>query len=243
MLAGLVLVLFSTGVVKAWQSAPSADGASDANAIPSNTNVAQPLQNHEAKRLFGLVPNYRTSETLHPYAPISTKQKFLLATQDSFDRGTILLAAGFAGLGQINNSEASYGQGVEGYAKYFAASYANFVIGNYLTEGVFPSLLHQDPRYFRMGCCGWKRLGYAMGQIFWTHTDAGKGQFNFSEIGGNATAVAISNAYYRDDRTAANALSALGTQLGVDTGANILKEFWPEIDRALSRKHRTESAH
>jgi len=68
-----------------------------------------------------------------------------------------------------------------------------------------------------------------MGQIFWTHTDSGGTQFNFSEVIGNSTAVAISNAYYSDNRTASDAISKLGTQLGVDMAANILKEFWPDI--------------
>jgi hypothetical protein len=50
--------------------------------------------------------------------------------------------------------------------------------------------------------------------------------------------VAISTAYYPDNRTATNAVSKLGVQLAVDMAANILKEFWPDINRKLSRKHR-----
>jgi hypothetical protein len=217
------------------QSDPAADPAVD-------TNVAQAARQRQARRVFGIIPNYRTSETLHPYVPISAKEKFHLATQDSFDRGTILLAAAFAGGDQITDSEKSYGQGVEGYAKYWGAEYATFIVGNYLTEGVFPTVLHQDPRYFRLACCGWKRLGYAVGQIFWTHSDTGRGQFNFSEVGGNAAAVGISEIYYRDDRNAANFASGLATQLGVDMAVNVLKEFWPDIDRSLSR-HREERMH
>lgn len=203
---------------------------------PAATNVAQPVHTSEAKRLFGIIPNYRTSETLHPYTPISGKQKFHLAAQDSFDRGTMLLAAAFAGIDQITNSEKSYGQGVEGYAKYWGSEYGTFVIGNYMTEGVLPTLLHQDPRYFRMGCCGWKRVGYALGQIVWTHSDSGRGQFNYSEIGGNSIAVGISTAWSRDERTGGDFASALATQLGVDAAVNVLKEFWPDIDHALSRR-------
>jgi hypothetical protein len=216
-----------------------AQSDSAAEITPADNNVAHPMQRTEAKRLFGIVPNYRTSDTLHPYVPISAKQKFHLAAEDSFDRGTVILAAAFAGGDQISDSDKSYGQGAEGYAKYFAASYATFVIGNYLTEGIFPAVLHQDPRYFRLGCCGWKRLGYAMGQIFWTHTDRGTGQVNFSELGGNAVAVAISDIYYPDDRAAGEFVSGWATQIGVDMGVNILKEFWPEINRKLSRRHET----
>jgi hypothetical protein len=110
-----------------------------------------------------------------------------------------------------------------------------------MTEAIYPVILRQDPRYFRRGTGGaWSRLGYAAGQIFWTHTDSGHTQFNFSEVVGNSTAVAISNAYYPNNRTASDAASRLGVQLGVDVAANILKEFWPDINRKVSRKHRSE---
>src|SRR5260370_29445665 len=106
-----------------------------------------------------------------------------------------------------------------------------------MTEAVFPTLLHQAPRYFRRGSGGgWSRLGYAMGQIVWTHRDSGGTQFNYSEVVGNSSAVAISNAYYTDNRTAANAVSKLSVQLGVDMASNILKEFWPDLERKFTRK-------
>jgi hypothetical protein len=112
-----------------------------------------------------------------------------------------------------------------------------------MTEAVFPTLLHQDPRYFRRGIgSGWSRLGYAMGQIFWTHRDSGGTQFNYSEIIGNSTAVAISNAYYVDNRTATDAASKLGVQLGFDMASNILKEFWPDLERKFRRKHSQDSS-
>jgi hypothetical protein len=193
----------------------------------------------ESKRLFGIVPNYRTSPSLVNYTPLTPAEKFKIASQDAFDRGTVVLAAAFAGQGQLTNSNPSFGQGGAGYGRYFGTSYADYVIGDYMTEGIYPTLLHQDPRYFRRGTgSGMARLGYAAGQIFWTHKDSGGTQFNYSEICGNATAVAISNAYYSDNRTASDAVSRLGTQIGVDMASNILKEFWPDITRKFSRKHR-----
>jgi hypothetical protein len=106
-----------------------------------------------------------------------------------------------------------------------------------MTEGVFPVLLHQDPRYFRKGQgSGWSRLGYASGQIFWTHTDSGGTEFNYSEIVGNSAAVAISNSYYADNRTAHDAADKLGVQIGVDMASNILKEFWPDLQRKFRRR-------
>jgi hypothetical protein len=198
----------------------------------------QPAAQTEDKRLFWLIPNYRTAPTIKEFERITPKEKFKIASQDAFDRGTVALAAAFGGLGQINNSNRSFGQGAAGYGRYFGTAYGDLLIGDYMTEGVFPSLLHQDPRYFRKGTGGWSRLGYAMGQIFWTHTDRGTGQFNYSEILGNSAAAAISEAYYSDNRTASNAVSKLGSQIAVDMASNVLKEFWPEISRKLPGKHR-----
>jgi hypothetical protein len=213
---------------------PSQPGVAQSKESPPQTDPPQ----GESKRILGIIPNYRTSPSLQNYEPLSSGEKFKIASQDSFDRGTVVLAGLFAGEGQLTNANKSFGQGAAGYGRYFGTSYADFVIGDYMTEGVFPTLLHQDPRYFRRGTgSGWSRLGYAVGQIFWTHADSGRSQFNYSEIIGNSTAVAISNAYYSDNRTAADAVSKLGMQLGVDMAANVLKEFWPELQRKLRRNH------
>ena len=193
----------------------------------------------ESKRIFGIIPNNRTSPSLKNYRPLSARQKFAIAEQDSFDRGTVVLAALFAADAQITNANPSFGQGVKGYARNFGTGYADFVIGNYMSEAVFPTLLHQDPRYFRRSVGSkWSRLGYSMGQIFWTHKDAGGTQFNYSEILGNSAAVAISQAYYPDNRTAGEAMQKLGVQIGVDMASNVLKEFWPDVSRRFSKKRR-----
>jgi hypothetical protein len=198
----------------------------------SNSGDEQP------KRILGIVPNYRTFPSLTNYEPIAAKAKFVIATQDSFDRGTVILAALFAGEGQLTNSNRSFGQGGAGYGRYFGASYGDFVIGNYMTEAVYPSILHQDPRYFRRGTGStWSRLLYAIGQTFWIHSDSGRMHFNYSEVLGNATSVAISNAYYVDNRDAGDAITKFGTQVGVDMAANVLKEFSADLNRKFFRKH------
>ena len=125
--------------------------------------------------------------------------------------------------------------------RYFGSSYGDLGIGDYMTEAVFPTLLYQDPRYFRRGNgSGRSRLAYAVGQIFWTHRDSGGTQFNYSEIVGNSAAVAISNAYYADNRTAGKSVSKLGFQIGIDMCGNILKEFWPDLQRKFRRNRHAD---
>ena len=220
----LALVTLLSGFTPAYGQ----QGGAASNAVP------------EAKRIFWIIPNFRTSPLLTPYQPIGAREKFHIATLDSFDRGTIALGALFGAEAQLTKANPSFGQGVPGYARYFATSYAGYVIGDYMTEAIFPVILHQDPRYFRRGSGGvWSRLGYAAGQIFWTHGDSGHGQFNFSEIAGNSAAVAISMSYYPDNRTALDAVSGLGSQLGVDMASNILKEFWPDLERRFSGRRKS----
>jgi hypothetical protein len=211
--------------------------------VPAFCQQNDPSQNavsedQNSKRIFWIIPNFRTSPTLAEYKPLKPSGKFKIARQDTFDRGTFALAAAFAGEAQLNNSNKSFGQGVEGYAHYLGTAYGDFLIGNYLTEGIYPTLFHQDPRYFRRGQGKFmSRLVYSAGQIFLTHGDSGRTQFNFSEVAGNSTAVAISMAYYPENRDVGDAVSKLGTQLGVDMVANILKEFAPDLTRKFSKKH------
>ena len=208
----------------------------DASRVAAEPAEKKPPEPRD-KRILWIIPNYRTYPTTQQYQPLTTRQKFTIARQDSLDPGTFALALAFAGKDQIQNANPSFGQGVAGYAHRFATSYADWAIGDYLTEAIVPSLIHQDPRYFRLGQgSAFHRLGHAVGQIFWTRMDRGGHMFNFSEILGNSAAVAIGNAYYPDGRTAGDNLSRVGVQVGLDIAGNVLKEFWPDIHHKLSRK-------
>jgi hypothetical protein len=194
--------------------------------------------NTEDKRILGIIPNYRTSSSsLVNYQPLTAAEKFKVASEDAFDRGTFILAGLFAGEAQLTNDNRAFGQGAAGFGQYYGAAYGDLLIGDYMTEAIFPMLLHQDPRYFRRGVRSARsRVGYAIGQIFWTHTDSGGTQFNYSEVIGNSTAVAISNTYYKDNRDAGDAVTKLGMQLGVDMASNVIKEFWPDILKKFHHK-------
>jgi hypothetical protein len=188
------------------------------------------------KRVLGVLPNYRTVNETGVYEPITVKQKIIIACKDSFDYPLVLLGGAFAGISQLANSDPSYHQGVEGYAKRLAANYADQAMGNMMTEGFFPALLHEDPRYRRIGSSrGTKkyRTWYAFSRVFVTRTDSGGTRFNYSEWLGNATGVAISNAYHPDGRDVLKLLE----QVATDGISQILKEFWPDIKHKFFHKN------
>jgi hypothetical protein len=76
---------------------------------------------------------------------------------------------------------------VDGYTKRYVTTYADFAIENVMTEGIFPTLLHPDPRYFRRHeGTRRSRLGYAVRRLFITRTDSGRNQFNYSASSGES---------------------------------------------------------
>ncbi|HKF41139.1 MAG TPA: hypothetical protein VKB21_08610 [Candidatus Acidoferrum sp.] len=107
-----------------------------------------------------------------------------------------------------------------------------------MTTSVFPTLLHQDPRYFQLGNGRiWHRTMYAVSSIFVTRTDSGERQFNYSEIVGNGVAAGIANAYHpQSQRTLGTTFSVWGTNTLLNMACNVAKEFWPDLRRKMHRQ-------
>jgi hypothetical protein len=174
-----------------------------------------------------VIPSYRAAEVSDVFHPLTSKEKFKLASRDSFDPSAFLVAGAVAGINMAQTLFPSFGEGAEGFAEYYGCAFADQAIGNFMTEAVFPSALHQDPRYFVKGSGGfWKRTGYAISREVVTRGDNGQNQFHTSEIAGNAVAAGISNAYYpAAERTLGKTATKWGQQLVLDTFFNLVKEF------------------
>jgi|SRR5580704_1061135 hypothetical protein len=232
----IVLLTLAAG---AWaQEAPATAPPATAPAA-SPTQQQQPGQTQEPpdKRVFGVLPNYRTANESAVYTPITTKQKFTIGAKDSFDYPLVLLAGAFAGLGQVTNQHPAFGQGMAGFGRRLGTGYADQAIGNMMTEAIYPSILREDPRYFRRGYGSkWSRTWYALTRVMVTKTDSGGQRFNFSEWAGNATGVAISNAYYPDEHSVLDNVGKLCQQVGTDAISQVLKEFWPDVKRKFFHK-------
>jgi hypothetical protein len=222
-----------------------ADGAPPvipAQTPPDAANGPQPEK--QDKRVFGVFPNYRTTDGNVPFQAITSRQKFLIGLKDSFDWPVYPVGGAFALLYQLENQNPSFGQGMKGYARRYGTALGDQIIGNMMTESFMPTLLHQDPRYFRIGSRRGGvlyRMGYAASRIFVSRTDSGGEQFNYSEWLGNGAAVAISNAYYPDTRTVGDNIERLGIACATDAFSQIGKEFWPDVKRKLFHRHDTDT--
>ncbi len=211
--------------------APQANPA-DANSPSANPN-GQPGK--QPKRILGIIPNYRAVSANAHLPPLSFKEKFWLATQDTFDYSDFIFVGGLAGISMAEKSQPSFGQGGAGYGRYYWHLFVDGAIENYMTEAIVPAATHEDPRYYTLGKGGFfKRTGYAVTRLFITRTDAGNSTFNFSEIVGAGAAAGIGNAYYpAESNPFVKTYQRWGTQVGLDGVFNVLKEFWPDIDQAV----------
>ncbi len=229
----LLLTAVFTSPVFAQQSSGSAEESVSPEPSIELTKPAKP-----DKRLFGVVPNYRTVDANIPFSPLSRRQKLSIATHDSFDWPTYLLAGVMTFAMPGTEDKHLYGTGLEGFANRYARTSADQIIGNMLSEGFMPVLLKQDPRYFRPGeGTFWSRLRSALTQIAIARDDSGRRTFNTSEFLGNAIAVGIANSYSPNLRSWSNSTEKLGLQIGADTFSNVIKEFGPDIKQKLFHRH------
>jgi hypothetical protein len=219
----------------AQQPTPAPPPAAETAPATGETNAAP--SGSEDKRIFGVLPNYRTVEASQPFSPLTAKQKLTIATKDTFDGPSYVLAGLFAGLYQLEDQNPSFGQGLKGYAHRYVCAIADQDIGNYLTEGFMPVMLKEDPRFFRRGTGKfWGRAIHAAGGVMIAKTDKGNATFNFSEFLGNGMTAAIGNAYYPDEVGFTPTMERMLTSIGTDAFSNVLKEFWPDFKRKVLKK-------
>lgn len=206
-------------------------------------------------RLFYTLPNFLTLQGNSKLPPLSVKDKFKVVALGTFDPVEFPWWGIIAAIGQASNTDQAYGQGWAAYAKRYGTTAGDSMVENFMVGAVYPSLLHQDPRYYQSGHGGFvRRSGYAISRIFVTRSDSGHKQFNFSEVIGAYTAACISTYSYHprstilngkfvpSERTFDNTIDTWGTQLSLDTVTIFIKEFWPDVHRKMAKKKNADTA-
>ncbi len=185
------------------------------------------LKDEEKQRVLGVIPNYYVTYVPNA-APLSTKQKYQLAWKTTIDPVSFGLTGAIAGIEQAQNRFPGYGQGADGYAKRYGATYADFAISTFIGGAMLPSVFKQDPRYFYKGTGTKKsRVLYALANSVICKGDNGHWQANYSMLIGDLAAGGISNLYYPASDRNGVALTFENTLIGIgaNAAANLLQEF------------------
>src|SRR5580692_7463042 len=179
----------------------------------------------EQQRIFGFIPNFYAEYDPNA-APLTTKLKFQLAAKVSYDPVTLAGVGAFAAANQAGDRP-NYPQGAKGYAERYGAVYADGITDIMIGGAVLPSLLHQDPRYYYQGTGTNKsRVFHALRSSFVCKGDNGGRQPNYSTVGGDLAAAALSNVYYpASNRGVGLFLSNFFIDTGQRAAANVAQEF------------------
>jgi hypothetical protein len=200
------------------------------------------IREQEHQRVLGVVPAFNTSYRADA-VPLSAGQKIRLAFRSSIDPVTFGTAFLVAGYHEANDDYGDgFGWGVAGYGKRAGAAYLDSVNGTMIGNGFLPALLHQDPRYFRLGHgTTTHRLLYAAATTVICKGDkSGKWQPNISNVGGNIIAGAISNLYYPSQDSGWGETMENGMIVTAEGAiGGVFQEFWPDISRKLFHKDPT----
>jgi hypothetical protein len=205
-----------------------------------HVEAEQQVKQEEHQRILSVLPNVETVISGEA-VPLSPGQKTDLALHSVFEPFNAVGAAFAAGYEEVAGIHRGFGWGPAGYFKRVGAAGADLFDSTMLSGAVFPILLRQDPRYFRRGKgSGASRGKAALVGAFVCRGDNGRRQPNYSNMLGNLTSGAISNAYYpRADRGAAQTFEDAGFSLAFGALGNIALEFSPDINNWwAARKNR-----
>ena len=211
---------------------PDSPQTAQTSPAPTDPSDQGPQQ---TKRILGIFPNFRAVSANVHLPPQSVKEKFITATQDSFDYTALFIPAALAGYSLGTNATPEFGEGAAGYGRYFWHSFLDQTSENYFVEFIVPTITRQDTRYYTLGSGGFfKRTGYALSRAVITRNDAGHETFNTSEIVGAGAASGVSNLYYPSrERTFSNTGTRWALNVGIDAATFVFHEFWPDVNYAL----------
>jgi hypothetical protein len=212
------------------QDAPVSPGPPPAPSASSPATAGE--GNQQTKRILYIFPNFRAVNSDQKLPPQSVKEKFKTAALDSVDYSSFIFVGIQAGIAQARSSYPEFRQGAAGYGRYYWHTLADTIDENLWVEFILPATLRQDSRYYTKGHGGFpKRLAYSFSRIAITRADSGRETFNASEVFGAGAAAGISNLYYpSQERNFTKTYQRWITNLSIDGGTFIFKEFWPDIN-------------
>ena len=211
--------------------APATDTPAATAPSPAVDNAA------DDHRMFKVLPNYKSiNDPEQPVAALTAGEKFGLVNH-YFDPFTFVFTSITASIEQSTDDKAAYGQGAMGFAKRYGADFTDGFTNELFVTGVFPTLLHEDPRYYRLGHgSGWKRTAYALSRILIARGDSGAARINASEFLGNIASGALSMTYYpSNERSISGVFARMSVEIGYDSLFNVLKEFYPDLKRRFQK--------
>ncbi len=179
-------------------------------------------------RVLFLFPGFETVQDPNiPVATLRVPQKFEMAWRKVLDPSFLVESAMFAGFDQLAGYGPRYGSGPGSFAQRFGYNAGNLASTFFFTDGVLPTLFHQDPRYFRKGEGPFaSRVWWALRSEFVAFSDQGTQMPNYANMIGFGMSTALSNAYSpASSNNFDSTMERYGIKIGFSFALNVMREF------------------
>lgn len=222
--------------------ASSPSTGQDASEQGRQKKAQQQIKAQEKQRVLGILPEFNTSYRSDAVS-LTAKQKMSVAFRSAIDPITFATAMVLAGYGEAQDSDSGFGWGAKGFGERAGAKYLDAFDGGMIGNGFLPALLHQDPRYFRLGHGPMRhRVLYAMAtSVICKHDNTGKWEPNYSNVLGNIASGALSTLYYPPTSDSGFSVTIANGMTVTAEGAmgSMFQEFWPDLSRKFLHKDPT----
>jgi len=223
------------GMAQQSQSDPMPDAPSLSQQPQARTEAASPFQSSVAMALTlqnksRVFPDLATNT-----GPLDSWQKFQLAVNNSLSLSTFGAALIGSSFGQAINRPAGYGQEIGAYSKRFGADMARASSSNLFGTYMIASVTREDPRFYvKRDLDFGESARYAAARLVITRSDNGKQVINYAGLFGPLAGEALANTYYpKGSRGVESTLIRYASDQGWRFCGNILRQYWPTINKRL----------
>src|SRR6476620_7460553 len=237
----IIPVLILTCTLASAQAPPldPMESSSVATALAGSPPLAPSTRTQQMKSMIKLQVNRaidgKTAPSLNEWQPLTAREKFNVFLHSTYSPRTFANAAidEAADRAKGKHLNREYETGFRGVGQRYGINLATNATDVFFQRFLFPTLLKQDPRYFRNPDLPFfQRALYAMSRVVITRTDNGGQTFNSSRILSIAASRAVADLYVPGERQGMNPIGAcVSFTLLRDAGMNLAHEFWPDVRR------------
>ena len=236
----LVLIFICTDASAQAPPPDSSESSSSITMALAEAPLAAPVPKmQQMKNLIKLQMNRAINGKAYPsineWQPLTAREKFDVFLHSTYSPRTFANAAidEAADRARGHHLNREYETGFRGVGQAYGINLATNETDVFFQRFLFPTLLRQDPRYFRNPDLPFfQRALYAMSRVLITQTDNGGHAFNSSRILSVAASRAVSDLYVPGERQGMHPIvGCVSFTLLRDAGENLLHEFWPDVRR------------
>ena len=213
-----------------------------ASLLSAQTQPAPPKKPTAADKGVDYLFNYLNMAGTHKasdFRPLTQSERTHLYFRTMVNPLGFFKAAFSAGIDQWKDKPPEWSQGASGYGKRFLNIEGQYSIQRTVTFGL-SSALHEDNRYFNSGKQGvWRRTEYALSSSMLARHDDASRHVSVSQLAGVAAGAFLSRLWQpKSQSSLGDGAVSFGLTMAGNTGFSVVKEFLPDLGRALAKKRK-----